>query len=373
MSLSQTQLMLTRFYLAAFNRAPDLTSLDKWTLELDKGGSFKDLLMKIWSDPDVQALYPDSASNQDFISKAYLTLFERSPGINDEGHTYWTDKLTNNEHRSAVLYDIVTAGLNIADGTVGKAFVVNRETSAQHATEQQLDSGTNLSAGTLTSIMAQVDENPATIATAATRTDLACDPKPTLTANQLAVCRIYLALFNRAPELEGLNYWTAELNGGKSVEEVVNTIYEFPLVKSLFATSVSNKDFVIQCYQDLFNRSNVGSNDIDGVNYWTAALDSNLSRGSLRLAMVDAGGYVPDGTDGKALITNRVESSQYASLSQLSSGIQISDTKLVDFMSRINDAHSSVDSVAVGIDAMIADGSGAPLIVVGQNESLTVA
>ncbi|HZW13197.1 MAG TPA: DUF4214 domain-containing protein, partial [Noviherbaspirillum sp.] len=61
-----------------------------------------------------------------------------------------------------------------------------------------------------------------------------------LTDTQLALTKLYLAAFNRAPETGGLTYWNNQLNAGKSMAEVVSTIFSLDIVTAIYPKSSSD-------------------------------------------------------------------------------------------------------------------------------------
>jgi hypothetical protein len=105
---------------------------------------------------------------------------------------------------------------------------------------------------------------------------------PTGTAEDVA--RLYLAAFHRAPDLAGLQYWTAQIDDA-----------QVPLsaVASLFATSpefvqdygaLSNAAFVTQLYENVLGRPA----DATGAQYWDAVLASGASRGMVVLGFAQS-------------------------------------------------------------------------------------
>lgn len=89
--------------------------------------------------------------------------------------------------------------------------------------------------------------------------------------------RLYQAVFDRTPDLEGLGYWIRQMDEGNGDQTWVASHFmgseEF---QSIYGTpdTVSNNDFLGLLYQNALGRSP----DQGGLNYWTDQLDAGLSR-----------------------------------------------------------------------------------------------
>ncbi|MFC7516801.1 DUF4214 domain-containing protein [Herbaspirillum sp. GCM10030257] len=169
MSLSLTQQAFARFYLACFNRAPDLSGLAFWVEQREAGKTFGELTDSIFSLDVVKAIYPSSQSDSNFVKAIYQNVFGKDP--DQEGLAFWTDLLHSGQQRSDVIMSMMDAGLNSPDGTPGKAFITNRLESAIQAVEKQLVTGAEIPAARLIDIMKSVTADAASVATAAVKLD----------------------------------------------------------------------------------------------------------------------------------------------------------------------------------------------------------
>ena len=99
---------------------------------------------------------------------------------------------------------------------------------------------------------------------------------------QEEVAKLYVATFNRAPDADGLNYWTND--SGLKLSEIAQSFFDQPETKELYPSGVSNRDFVEAVYQNLFNREP----DTQGWNYWEEELDKgNISKNSFIIAIIN--------------------------------------------------------------------------------------
>lgn len=71
---------------------------------------------------------------------------------------------------------------------------------------------------------------------------------------------MYIAMFNQAPEKEGLDYWANELNY-KTVDQVAESVVD---ATESYVGLISNNAFISMIYTNLLNREP----DAEGFNYW---------------------------------------------------------------------------------------------------------
>jgi len=105
---------------------------------------------------------------------------------------------------------------------------------------------------------------------------------------RVATALLYNALFNRAPEKGGLDYWTGQIySGALGFEDgsCANTMLSLPAVQAIYPVSMSNTNFVTSIYNNVFGRSP----DADGLAYWVGQLNSGVSRGAVISTMIDIG------------------------------------------------------------------------------------
>lgn len=86
--------------------------------------------------------------------------------------------------------------------------------------------------------------------------------------------RIYQAAFDRAPDLGGLGYWMAVMDGGASLGGVAGGFMGTPEFASLYgSTTPSNDVLVTKLYSNVLHRTP----DADGYAYWMNILNTGLS------------------------------------------------------------------------------------------------
>ena len=139
--------------------------------------------------------------------------------------------------------------------------------------------------------------------TSAFTTELAHDA--TRVGERFPVIRLYFAFFKRSPDLAGANYW---INKRKSGTTKLNHMASSFAGSSEFKTkygNLSNSDFVKQVYVNVFERQP----DPNGLTYWTNKLnEKKASRGEVMVGFSESNEYRgANGTPGRS--TGRVEAS----------------------------------------------------------------
>jgi hypothetical protein len=96
------------------------------------------------------------------------------------------------------------------------------------------------------------------------------------------VTRLYIASFDRTPDIEGLNYWVNQSN--LELEQISTSFFEQDEMKQKYSATSTNGDFINSVYKNLFNHTP----DEDGLRYWEKELDSqNISSSEFILAVVN--------------------------------------------------------------------------------------
>lgn len=122
------------------------------------------------------------------------------------------------------------------------------------------------------------------------------------TTNETSLINIYVAAFRRAPETEGFNWWF-DMASRDGLQDTADVIFSLPIVKEIYADSLTATQFVTAIYNNVFNRAP----DEEGLDYWVGWMNSSVSRGALVLEMTRAALGTPDGTNGKDFFQNRVD------------------------------------------------------------------
>jgi hypothetical protein len=158
-----------------------------------------------------------------------------------------------------------------------------------------------------------------------------------------AITRLYIAAFQRAPELDGFDYWMA-MASANGIKATLNSIFNLPIVQNIYSASLSNDAFVTSIYNNVFNKAP----DSEGLHYWSSQL-GNIGRGELVLNMINAGLGTPIGTAGRDVIVNRVDHARTAVALQQKSGYSVEPASLANQYKAITSASATVEASADSI------------------------
>lgn len=125
------------------------------------------------------------------------------------------------------------------------------------------------------------------------------------------VSKLYVSLFGRAPDSEGLGYWVNEL-AAKSFAEVANSMYATSPARAYYPSWMTNAEIVTSFYVNTLGRTP----DDEGKAYWTAKLNAaNGKVGSVIAEMIqnviNYNGDDAEGLASQALFVNKVAVAQY--------------------------------------------------------------
>ena len=96
------------------------------------------------------------------------------------------------------------------------------------------------------------------------------------------VVELYVATFNRAPDSAGLDYWVYD--SGLSLTQIAKSFFVQSETQSKYPSSMSNRDFIAEVYNNLFNREP----DSAGWDYWEDSLNAgNVTKDNFILAMIN--------------------------------------------------------------------------------------
>jgi len=98
-------------------------------------------------------------------------------------------------------------------------------------------------------------------------------------ANRESVTKLYIASFDRAPDSTGLNYWVGQTT--MSLEEIATSFFDQQEMKEQYPADSTTTDFVNAVYLNLFDRES----DAEGLSYWSEKLDDgSVTRSEFVLA-----------------------------------------------------------------------------------------
>ena len=96
------------------------------------------------------------------------------------------------------------------------------------------------------------------------------------------VIKLYIATFERVPDVQGLEYWQNSSN--LTIEEIAQSFFDQSETQSKYPATLSTDNFVKSVYNNLFGREP----DSKGLEYWVGELDNNkISKDAFILAVIN--------------------------------------------------------------------------------------
>jgi hypothetical protein len=213
---------VARLYQTVLDRAPDAGGLQAWTAMIDHGNvPLSDVANMFAASPEFIQGH-GNLSDQDFVNQLYENGLGRAADA--AGRQYWTDTLASGASRG-------TAALGIAQSPEAQA---------------------------------------KTISTAGDN-------------NNGEVYRIYETTLARAPDAGGGTYWASTLSAGGTVAQVAQGFVQSAEFQQDYG-SLNTSDFVTALYQNSLHRSP----DANGLQYWTAALQGGMSQATAIVGFADS-------------------------------------------------------------------------------------
>lgn len=105
--------------------------------------------------------------------------------------------------------------------------------------------------------------------------------------NEARIERLYQAFFGRAPDVEGLDYWTGEADRGVSLESIADAFAQSTEFQATYGP-LDDQAFVELVYVNVLGRSP----DAEGLAYWTGLLAGGLDRGTAMVGFSESSEFV---------------------------------------------------------------------------------
>ena len=161
------------------------------------------------------------------------------------------------------------------------------------------------------------------------------------TISREQVTEIYVATFNRAPDLEGLVYWSNQ-SGFNTIEQIAESFFDQAETQAIYPATLSNEELVNKIYNNVFNRDA----DSAGLAYWVGELSSgSISRGDMIIAIVNGAVNVPTGQD-QRILDNKTEVGLYFA----QNGKTLTLEQAYEIMEDVTSMGSSVEKAIDKID-----------------------
>lgn len=128
-----------------------------------------------------------------------------------------------------------------------------------------------------------------------------------MATNAELITQLYIGYYDRAPDPEGLNYWLGRMNAGVSIASIANSFATSPEAIATypffaFPNLSSASSFISQIYQNVFGRAP----DADGLNYYSNKLSTGATSVGNILAEILGNASTNTGSNDQKFLANKV-------------------------------------------------------------------
>ncbi len=129
------------------------------------------------------------------------------------------------------------------------------------------------------------------------------------TNNIASLLQLYIACFNRAPDVHGLAYWGARLSEGVALEVIAQEFCEAPEFRSMYGVNESPYAFVARVYENVLGREP----DAGGHEFWAQALETNsLTPESFLITFIKSALDQCDPNDAQFIINRSIVAAEFS-------------------------------------------------------------
>ncbi|TPG46418.1 DUF4214 domain-containing protein [Roseomonas nepalensis] len=211
---------VVRLYQSGLGRGPDQGGLHFWNQELESGQfTLTDLASGFLSSPEYVSRFGTNLNNHDFMVRIYENILGREP--EQDGLSFWVNSLNQGSSRPLVLSLVSESPENYTHTAplIGAGVWDLSESAAQ-------------------------------------------------------VARLYDTALGRLPDVTGLQFWRNAIDSGQAhLADLADTFVKSNEFQATYG-ALSNRSFVQLIYQNTLDRPG----EQEGVNFWTAMLDSGTAR-----------------------------------------------------------------------------------------------
>ncbi len=215
---------ILRLYRAVFAREPDAGGFAYWAGLSRTGTSLPQIASDFRQSAEYKATYGENPSNEDLVNLLYENVLGR-PG-DAGGIAYWVGR--------------VSTDLSVEDLLI--AFADSAENIEITETSQPLDS------------------------------------------DHSKVLRLYKAVFGRAPDAGGFEYWVGLKQNGLSMNQMAAQWTTFPEYRAAYGENPTDAELIDGLYQNVLDRAG----DAEGIEYWLGRRAQGMSVARLLIAFADS-------------------------------------------------------------------------------------
>jgi len=130
-------------------------------------------------------------------------------------------------------------------------------------------------------------------------------------AMRTEISQLYVSLFGRAPDGEGLGFWTKSYSDGNTLAKIAQSMYDTTPARAYYPLFATPSEVVTTFYTNVLGRAP----DAEGLAFWVKEYNASATQGAffdkLISNVVNYNGTDAAGLTSKSLFTNKVAVAQY--------------------------------------------------------------
>lgn len=152
---------------------------------------------------------------------------------------------------------------------------------------------------------------------------------------------VYIATFNRAPDVDGFNYWLSNITDkGWTIQDVAKSMFDSPEVSKYYPSNLSNGDFVDKIYNNVLNRNS----DADGKVYWVKQMDNEtITKDEMLLAIINGAKADTGSSTDKQTLENKKDVGEYFTITHEFNDINLAKSTMQIVTSEISTVRAAKD------------------------------
>ena len=142
---------------------------------------------------------------------------------------------------------------------------------------------------------------------------------------QSNIIELYIATFNRAPDADGLVYWTTKVTiDGWTIDKIAQSFFDSDEVTTTYPPSLSTSEFIDQIYDNILNRVP----DREGKNYWIEQINNGLAKNDMILALINGAKADTGSQVDKQILENKIAVGEYFAVQKQLNDINLAKTTM---------------------------------------------
>ena len=152
---------------------------------------------------------------------------------------------------------------------------------------------------------------------------------------------LYIALFNRAPDALGLNFWGTAFANGTTLREMTTLFFDQDETRALYPENFTNAEFVERVYENVLGREY----DQGGFDFWVPVLDDESNEIGRDTFIFEFLRGVQPSTADEVFLQTKVDIGAYFAVHKGMSDVKNASAAMVLFDGTQNGVNQAVNAI----------------------------